>query len=208
MPDITLIIPGFLGSGPDHWQTWMESRVKGARRVTGIDWEAPILDDWAAAVRRELMQAADPVWLVAHSFGCLATIAATQGLAHRIAGAMLVAPPDPDWFTPLGLRPDAPGTADTLSSVLPRRDLGIPSLVVASSNDPWMPIEKLIGWSASWGSRLINIGNAGHINTDAGFGPWPAGLELFRSLQTMSESDRTPNQLMVSSFSEIASGDF
>jgi predicted alpha/beta hydrolase family esterase len=197
MPDITLIIPGFQNSGPDHWQTWMESRVNGARRVSGIDWEAPILDDWAAAVRREVMQTADPVWLVAHSFGCLATIAAIQGLAHRIAGAMLVAPPDPDWFTPLGVRTDAPDPADSLASVLPRRDLGIPSLIVASSNDPWMPIEKLVGWSESWGSRLVNIGNAGHINTDAGFGPWPAGLELFRSLQTLSESDHAVHRPII-----------
>lgn len=197
MPDLTLIIPGFQGSGPDHWQTWMESRLQGARRVRGIDWEAPILDDWAAAVQREVRQAAGPVWLVAHSFGCLATIAATRGLTHRIAGAMLVAPPDPDRFTPLGLRPDGPATVCTLASLLPRRDLGIASLVVASTNDPWMPIEKLIGWSASWGSRLVDIGHAGHINTEAGFGPWPAGLELFRSLQTLSESYHAAHRLII-----------
>jgi len=39
----TLIVPGFHGSGPDHWQSWFEARLPEARRVIGIDWEAPVL---------------------------------------------------------------------------------------------------------------------------------------------------------------------
>jgi predicted alpha/beta hydrolase family esterase len=31
-------------------------------------------------------------------------------------------------------------------------------------------------------SHFISIGDAGHINTAAGYGPWPQGLELLRQL--------------------------
>ena len=33
MKSTTLIIPGLYGSGPGHWQSWMESRIEGAHRV-------------------------------------------------------------------------------------------------------------------------------------------------------------------------------
>ena len=40
-----LIVPGYHGSGPDHWQSWLETQVPEARRVSGIDWEQPVLAD-------------------------------------------------------------------------------------------------------------------------------------------------------------------
>ena len=58
----TLIVPGFHGSGPDHWQSWFEARLPEARRVIGIDWEAPVLARWAGAVRDAIDRAPGPVW--------------------------------------------------------------------------------------------------------------------------------------------------
>lgn len=205
MPATTLIVPGFHGSGPDHWQSWLESRLSGARRVAGIDWESPVLATWAAAIRREILDAPGPVWLVAHSFGCLASVAASEGLAHRLAGALLVAPADPDRFSPQGPREDHATAPDTLTAWLTKQELDFPSLIVASSNDPWMAVGKVAHWRAAWGSQLIGIGPAGHINTESGFGPWPAGLAILRSFQaqvaprqgrrTWSASPRPSQQL-------------
>uniref|UniRef100_UPI0025CD6CA7 RBBP9/YdeN family alpha/beta hydrolase n=1 Tax=uncultured Thiodictyon sp. TaxID=1846217 RepID=UPI0025CD6CA7 len=176
---------GFHGSGPGHWQTWMESQVRGARRVVGIDWEAPVLGAWVAAVRRQILRSPGRVWLVAHSFGCLVAVAAGVGLGGRVAGAMLVAPANPERFSRQGLRQAGrPGAAGTLSAVLRRQRPGFPSLVVASSNDPWMPVRSLTGWTATWGSQLIGIGQAGHINAESGFGPWPGGLALLEAFQS------------------------
>ena len=36
--------------------------------------------------------------------------------------------------------------------------------------------------AGAWGSALEDIGDAGHINTDAGYGPWPAGEGMLRDL--------------------------
>lgn len=184
MQQTTLIVPGFHGSGPAHWQTWFETQVPGARRVSGIDWEQPVLPHWAQAVRDGIDRASGPVWLVAHSFGCLATVLAANSRRERVAGLMLVAPADPERFTPQGLR-DA-GTSPELPSLarwIPRSPLGAPSLVVASTNDPWVRLSSATYWAQCWGCQLVNIGAAGHINVDSGHGPWPRGLALFKALQ-------------------------
>lgn len=184
MAETTLILPGYQGSGPDHWQTWFEAQIPEARRVDGIDWERPILNDWVEAVRRAIQGAPHPVWLVAHSFGCLTAVAASQGFADRIAGALLVAPADPERFSRLGVRPAGRhGETRSLAACLPRARLPFPSLVVASCDDPWMRFDRVRHWAGIWGSALIDIGPAGHINVDSGFGPWPQGLRLYRALQ-------------------------
>ncbi|RKT47167.1 RBBP9/YdeN family alpha/beta hydrolase [Thiocapsa rosea] len=185
METTTLIIPGFRGSGPDHWQTWMEPLVSGARRVEQIDWDAPMLMTWADAVAVAIRGSSRPVWLVAHSFGCLAAITAAAGLSSRIAGALLVAPADPERFSLLGSK--EAGRDDDLPSIaahLPREALSFPSLVVASANDPWMSSAKVAEWARCWESVVVDIGRAGHINTESGFGPWPEGLDLLRMLQS------------------------
>lgn len=199
----TLILPGYHGSGPAHWQTWMQERLPGARRVTGIDWEAPILSRWAKAVRRSILESSEPVWLVAHSFGCLTAVSAGTGLAGRIAGALLVAPADPQRFSPRGVRAGTRrNSRRSLAADLPFTPLPFPSLVVASRNDPWMRLETVEHWAGLWGSAVIDIGEAGHINVDSGFGPWPQGLALLRALQSgrFQRPDVTPTPARLSGF--------
>ena len=86
-----------------------------------------------------------------------------------IRGAFLVAPADPDRFR--------------IPHVLLEENLGFPSLVVASSNDPWVKAEQAAYWAGQWGSAYLDIGAAGHINVDSGHGPWPQGLELFEAFR-------------------------
>lgn len=164
-----LIVPGLRGSGPNHWQTWWERRDPKAWRVEQEDWNLPDLAGWSARIIEALDQAKDPVWLVAHSFGCLASIRAAADRPGRIAGALLVAPADPARF---GLGSPFPLEAPTF-----------PSIVVASSNDPWMPYDRVLHWSERWGSRMVNLGRAGHINAESGYGPWPEGRALLKELQ-------------------------
>lgn len=188
MQHTTLIVPGFHGSGSAHWQSWLETQVPNARRVRDIDWESPVLARWARAVRDEIDVSPGPVWIVAHSFGCLASVVAASDRLNHVAGLLLVAPADPERFTPVGLR-DENGhlEEESLSRWIPREALGAPSIVVASTNDPWVRLSSAAYWADSWGSHLIEIGAAGHINVDSGHGPWPRGLELLTALQAAGE---------------------
>jgi predicted alpha/beta hydrolase family esterase len=161
----TLIVPGLNGSGPDHWQSWWQALDQKAIRVVQQDWATPDLMQWSAQVADQLQKATAPIWIVAHSFGCLAAVVAATRNPDAVAGAFLVAPADPQKFD--------------VEPLIPANALPFPSLLVASSNDPWLRLMTAALWAQHWGSRLINIGAAGHINVDSGFGPWVEGRMLF-----------------------------
>lgn len=185
MHNTILLVPGFHGSGPAHWQSWMEQCIPGARRVGGIDWARPVLALWAGEVRREIDQAPGAVWLVAHSFGCLASVIAATDRPAKVAGLLLVASAEPRRFSLFGRRDEYPGGGN-VASALPAGPLNSPSLLVASRNDPWLDFVHAGELADRWGSRLVDAGEAGHINTDSGHGAWPQGLDLLAGLQLAS----------------------
>ncbi|MBX9861131.1 MAG: alpha/beta hydrolase [Hyphomicrobium sp.] len=171
----TLIIPGLNSSGLAHWQTWFETRLPDAVRVVQSDWKSADLPQWSRRVRREISRHEGPILIAAHSFGVLAAVQAAEDHRERIAGALLVAPADPDKFG--------------VSEHLPQGRLGFPTTIVASLNDPWLSIDKAARLAARWGSNFIDIGAAGHINAETGFGPWPYGLALLQQLDPQRAAD-------------------
>ena len=56
------------------------------------------------------------------------------------------------------------------------------SIVVASSDDPFIGIARAQELAEAWGADFIHAGAVGHINVDAGFGHWPEGEALLREL--------------------------
>jgi predicted alpha/beta hydrolase family esterase len=167
--DTTLIVPGLNGSGVDHWQSWFERQIPNCVRVVQSDWNTPNLPQWSAKLRRELNRVPGRVWIVAHSFGCLAAVQTAFDYQERISGLMLVAPADPARFG--------------LQGVISEFPLGMHSIIVASTNDRWMNIERAAAYAEVWGSELINLGAAGHINVSSGYGAWPRGLDIYWSLR-------------------------
>lgn len=185
----TLIIPGRNGSGAGHWQSWLETRLPDARRVAGIDWDQPAIHAWAGAIVREIDHAAGEVWLVAHSFGALAALLAGGRRGNRIAGAMLVAPADPELFTEAGFQDwtdDATTRSPSVARLLPHEALPYPALLVLSSNDPWLRVTTGLTWASRWGARVVQTGPLGHLNEGSGHGPWPEGLALFQRFRNAS----------------------
>ena len=65
---------------------------------------------------------------------------------------------------------------------IPLEPLPFPSIVVASTNDEYISLERATQFANAWGSDLVNIGAKGHINPGAGFGEWNEGLELLKRL--------------------------
>ncbi|CAL1241784.1 conserved protein of unknown function [Candidatus Methylocalor cossyra] len=162
-----LMVPGLGDSGPHHWQTWWQSQDPGTVRVLQEDWLTADLERWSTRVWEAVVPLGRPVWLVAHSFGCLATVRAGFERPDRIAGALLVAPAQPERF----------------GVTLPTQPLPFPSTLVASRDDPWMSFPAAAEWARRWGSHLVDLGQAGHINADSGYGPWPEGRALLHELK-------------------------
>ncbi len=178
-----LIVPGYQGSGDAHWQSWLEARLPRARRVTGIDWKIPALHRWADAVINGLDSHSDPSIIVAHSFGCLASALAIAHRPRRVAGVILVALADPERFVLSGVQSPAHPREPSIARFLPGNTLPCPGLVVGSRNDPWMKLQHAHAWAKRWQLAFHDAGPVGHINVDAGFGPWPWIEQVTESLQ-------------------------
>lgn len=181
-----LILPGWHGSGPDHWQTHWESLLPNSKRVEQADWELPLRADWVARLERHIGAEPGPVVLIAHSLGCV-TVAhwaaqAAPALHSRVLGALLVAPADVERDgCALPLRNFAP---------IPCQTLGFPSVLVGSSNDPAASQQRSIELGDAWGSHTLVLDQAGHINTAAGYTRWEEGFVYLYQLQTRIEKHR------------------
>ena len=166
-----LILPGYADSGPAHWQSHWERADPACRRVVQDDWLQPTRDAWLAGLERAVAACASPPVLAAHSLACsLVAHWAARARAHA-RGALLVAPADVDspLHTPDEVRSFSP---------IPMAALPFPSIVVASTDDPFYSMARATAFATAWGSRLVTLERAGHINTDSGYGPWPEGRRL------------------------------
>lgn len=170
---IPLIVPGWRDSGPGHWQSLWAERLPGALRVVQEDWIHPARAAWVATLARTILQAPAPVVVIAHSLGCIATVHLPREAACRVRAALLVAPADPERRALL---------ADF--APVPYQRLPYPSIVVASSNDPYCPARLAGAYARAWGSEFLRLTDAGHINVESGYGEWPLGLALLQSLTT------------------------
>jgi predicted alpha/beta hydrolase family esterase len=169
-----LIAPGLGNSGPDHWQRRWGKRMTNARFIEQDNWDQPVLAEWIARIHQEIMFSTRPVVLIGHSLSVGAIVIASRTLADtKVRGAFLVSPPDFEG-------PDLPPEAKPFAP--PTDPLPFPSLVVASTTDPLVTVDRARGFAADWGSDFMLAGDAGHINPASGHGPWPEGLLLFAEL--------------------------
>jgi len=178
-----LIVPGLGGSGEQHWQTHLERSLPAAARVHQSDWERPDLSQWLERLAQAVKARPDAL-LVAHSLACplVAHLAARQP-DLPVTAALLVAPADVDSarHTPSHTRGFAP---------IPRSPLPFRSIVVASTNDPFIALERARDLAAAWGSEFVDVGPCGHINVASGFGLWPAGESIVAAMMPWAETSR------------------
>lgn len=174
-----LTIPGLHNSGPTHWQSLWEQKFASAERVELGHWDDPDQSEWVAQIADALDAQDSPVLIAAHSLGCHAFahwFAAANGFSRaRVAGALLVAPPD------LSRLPRQGRLASFTQSpmLMPRQTF----ITVASENDPYASTAHVWRLARHWGARFVNAGPFGHINADSALGDWPYGQYLLASLQ-------------------------
>jgi predicted alpha/beta hydrolase family esterase len=132
-----LIVPGWNGSGPGHWQTIWERRKNNFRRVEQNNWNRPSRKQWVEAIEKAVQEEHAPVFVVAHSLGCLAVARWAENGA---------------------------------------------SILAASEDDPYLPIEIAPRLARAWGSKFENLGRQGHINVASGHGEWAQGERLLEQL--------------------------
>lgn len=173
-----ILIPGLHDSSPEHWQSRWQRLHPEFARVRQRDWTDPCLPEWAARIDLARQADARPALLVAHSFGCLAAVHSLARDGANVAGALLVAPADPDKFG--------------VAALLPSSALPCPVILVRSDDDPWMQAERAGQWAQRWHAALVDAGAAGHINAASGLGNWDEGIALLRRLADRAHNRRWP----------------
>ena len=193
-----LHVPGLRAAGPEHWMSHWE-RAYGHRRVRQTDWEHPVRELWTRTLDEAVESSAGRVGgvlvhasvvLVGHSLGCntivcwaedRARLAPASDARSPVAGALLVAPSDCEAPAyprePVGFTP------------IPLGRLPFPSIVVASSDDPFATLDSAAA-SPSAGSCFIEAGALGHLNSAARLGLWPQGYACLRELTLIGDKAR------------------
>jgi uncharacterized protein len=172
-----LLVPGYEGSGPDHWQHRMAGKLSTARIIEQPDWLFPSLSVAVGEIAQAVQAAQRPVVFIAHSAGTSLVAHAVPtlvqlGVIGKVRGAFLVSAPSETSLAGLA-------QVDPALALLPRNPLPFPSLLVASSNDPFATLEEAADLALAWGAQLVEAGEAGHINAASGHGPWPEGMMRF-----------------------------
>lgn len=168
-----LMLPGQADAGPNHWQSRWQEKLATARRVEQADWNRVDAAAWSARLGAAVAAAKRPVVLVAHGCGVNLTVHAAASLpAGVVKGAFLVAPAGSRFV----LEQDG---FDHKLAHLPHDPLPFPATVIASHSDPVCPFLEAEEWAYAWGATFADAGDAGHINTESGHGPWPEGLMRF-----------------------------
>lgn len=173
-----LLVPGRGIPRPEHWlQQWADAHpeYQWAPSPPGPPF---VVAERVAALHEAITANDEPAVLVAHSAGCITTAVWASRHVGPVQAALLVAPPylDPHWTA----GPDDPADASRL--VVPRRKLPFRAVLVASRTDPYTTFEQFERYADDWGAELFDAGDAGHIETASGYGPWPEGERLVAAL--------------------------
>jgi uncharacterized protein len=170
-----LIHPGLNNSGEKHWQTLWEKRYPQFIRVDQKEWDKPVCSEWISHLDNVVQsKEVDNVIIVGHSLACATIAFWSREFKRKIKGALLVAPSDTE--------ADSYPEGTTGFKPMPLVKLPFRTITVMSSNDKYVSIERAKVFANAWGSDLVNIGDAGHINAESDLGFWEFGLELLDRL--------------------------
>jgi predicted alpha/beta hydrolase family esterase len=181
-----VFVPGWHGSGKDHWQSHWERALPGAHRIIVDSWDHPNRHDWICAIERAVRATSEPPIVIAHSLGCVAVAHWAATTTATIRGAFLVAPADLE-------RAGAPDALREFGPP-PRERLPFVARLVASDNDPHIATERARQLANDWDASFVLLRSAGHINTESGHGAWPEGLALLRNFFDVNDASFQPSE--------------
>lgn len=170
-------IPGLRNSNSEHWQScWEEQFPNEFKRVNQENWANPERVSWVTQIEDSLQKFdLKDVVLIGHSVGCASILHWYKTYQKKVKGVLLVAPSDVD-------HPKYPKYISGFSP-MPIHKLPFPSTVVYSSNDTVVTSDRAKYFANQWGSKCVELKNAGHIEGASGYVKWDYGLELIKELR-------------------------
>lgn len=182
MQPTVLFVPGLRDHVAEHWQTLLAAELPGSRTVAPLEHDKLSCAARVEALDQAIAAIEGPVVLAAHSAGCLMVVHWAQSrLRTNVVGALLATPADVEVPLPAGYP-----TFDDLKAngwlPIPREPLPFRSVLAASTNDPLAALDRTVNMAQDWGCKPVLLGEVGHLNPAAGYGPWPQGRALIEAL--------------------------
>ncbi len=171
-----LLLHGWGGSDSPHWQSWLASEIaKDYGTVSFLkfsNFDFPNKNIWKEELL-EVLADFKPDIVVCHS---LATtlwfhICNEENITD-IEKLLLVAPPS--------LKCEVQEIKGFFPVDIPKNLHAKDILLVSSTNDPYMTLKEAKCLQDSLGVEMEIVENAGHINTDSGYGQWPWILQKIK----------------------------
>lgn len=181
-----VIVPGLRDHVEKHWQTLLAHKLDRSHTVPPLEEDKLSLEARIAALDAVVSEIEGPIVFVAHSAGAMIVVHWAQQSTRPILGALLATPSDLENQLP----PGYPILEDLDANgwlPIPRRKLPFPSIVAVSSNDPLANRRRIAGMAEAWGSKLVDLGEVGHLNPNSGYGDWPQAEELILELFPVRE---------------------
>jgi uncharacterized protein len=185
-----LIVPGLRDHVPEHWQTLLASRLPCVCTVAPMGHNNLDCLARVEAIEEEAARIYGPIILVAHSGGVIAMLHWARLTRRAVRGALLATPADFDRPLPEGY-PSMEALERGGWMPVPRNVLPFRSIVAASRNDPLARYERVAAFAQSWGSKLVDLGEVGHLNPASGFGDWPQADALIKELDAALTPEET-----------------
>jgi uncharacterized protein len=170
-----LILHGYEGSGPEHWQTWLAERLREAGETVAYpDLPQPFEPQpaaWREALAHELDALPGEPTVIAHSLACVLWLhhcGAPVLAGARAERVLLVAPPSVAG-APAPILPFFPVPLDPAAVAASAGE----TRLVCAPDDPYCPEHAARLYAEPLGIPADELPGAGHVNPDAGYGPWP-----------------------------------
>ena len=178
-----LLVPGGGGSGAEHWHHRWADDLPNCDWIHQQDPSDGTRAEWVETIDGKINESSEPVVLIAHSLACVAVAHWSSTHSGPVAAALLVAPADidDDWAEPDSLY--------KRFQPIPTQPLRFPSVVVSSSNDPFLSVDRALEFSQTWESGFVGIGEHLHIGSDADLGAWPEGRAVLAELLAQNGLD-------------------
>lgn len=187
MSEAFLILHGWGGNKPEHWQEHLAKGLEAAGQEVRYpkmpEPMAPKPDAWMTALHGALAEipADATLTVLAHSLGAINWMrhaAMPERVGPQADRVLLVAPP---YVIPQIPPLDAPpGAADFFPPPLDKAGiaaLGRETVLVASDTDDYATFDQSSAYAAGLGIPIHKLAGAGHISPYYGYGEWPWVLE-------------------------------
>lgn len=172
-----LILHGWGGSDFPHWQSWLAAEIAkdygcvSFLKFSNIDF--PNKDEWKKELVEEL-EDFKPDIVVCHSLANILWFHLCNELKiNQVKKLFLVAPPS--------LECKIEELKSFFPCKAPKELCAKDALLVASTNDVYLSIDEARKLESALNVPMIVLDNAGHINTDSGYGEWPWILEEIKN---------------------------